>query len=166
MSESQHLSASLTRLYFGSKVGVFASFETATNNLTSSQAAHIPAEKFNSVWAITNHVWYWQEALRLLLIGETYTHTALGAPDDSGWIPVTNPNDESAWQFTRERALNVNKELSAVIEKYSNAELEEIIPAWGGERHRVIQSIIAHNSYHTAEIICVRHMQGLWLEST
>jgi hypothetical protein len=27
-------------------------------------------------------------------------------------------------------------------------------------------SILAHNSYHTAEILTVRHMQGWWLEAT
>jgi hypothetical protein len=26
--------------------------------------------------------------------------------------------------------------------------------------------IFAHNSYHTAEIITVRNMQGFWMEST
>lgn len=166
MSEASHLAQSLKRLYWGNKVGVFASFETATNGLTARQAVHIPAEKFNSVAGIVNHVWYWQEALRLLLLGQGYNHTALGALDDSGWLPANPPDDEVAWQISRQRALDVNLALVEVVEKLSDSELEEKLELWGGEKHRAIQSIIAHNSYHTSEIICVRHMQGLWLEST
>lgn len=166
MSEAQHLAKSLKRLFHGNAVGVFAPFEAATDGLSAAQAANVPAEKFNSVWAIVNHVWYWQEALRLLLVGESYSHDALGAPDDGGWVPAGSSTDDSAWLAARQRALEVNLALFDVVEKLSDTQLEEKLEAWGGEKHRGIQSIIAHNSYHTAEIICVRHMQGLWLENT
>lgn len=166
MSEAQHLAQSLKRMYFGNQVDVFAPFEVATDGLTAAQAANIPAEKFNSVWAIVNHVWFWQEALHLLLVGQTYSCEALGAPDDSGWPPVNNPSDDSAWHAARQRALDVNSTLADMIENLTDAQLEEKLEAWSGKKHRAIQNIIAHNSYHTAEIICVRHMQGLWLDST
>jgi len=33
-------------------------------------------------------------------------------------------------------------------------------------RAAAVLGILAHNSYHTAEIITVRHMQGWWLAET
>lgn len=166
MSEAKHLAQSLKRLYWGTNVGIFAPFEVATSGLTARAAVKIPAEKFNSVAGIVNHVWYWQEALRLLLLGKTYSHVELDAPDDSGWPPAGSADDEAVWQSMRQRALDVNLALVEVVEKLSDSELEEKLELWGGEKYRAIQGIIAHNSYHTSEIICVRHMQGLWLEST
>jgi hypothetical protein len=166
MSEAQHLAEALKRLYWGPALGVFASFETATDGLRARQSATVPTARFNSVWAIANHVWYWQEALHCLLLGQTYSHSALGAPDDSGWPPVDDPDDEAAWQADRQRALSVNTALANFVEQMPDRELESTLPLWAGAKHRGIQSIIAHNSYHTCEIISVRHMQGLWLERT
>jgi hypothetical protein len=166
MSEAQHLAEALKSLYHGPALGVFTSFETATDGLTARQAATVPADRFNSVWGVVNHVWFWQEALLCLLLGETYDHAALGAPDGSGWPPVIDPDDEAAWQTDRQRALRVNVALASFVEPMSDRELEELLPVWAGPKHRAIQSIIAHNSYHTCEIISVRHMQGFWLERT
>lgn len=166
MSEAQHLAEALKSLYWGPALGVFASFETVTNGLTARQAVAVPAARFNSVWAVVNHVWYWQEALHCLLLGQTYSHSALGAPDNSGWPPVNDPGDETAWQTDRQRALSVNQALADFVEHMSDRELDETLPIWAGAKHRAIQSVIAHNSYHTCEIISVRHMQGFWLERT
>jgi hypothetical protein len=166
MSESQHLAQSLNRLYFGNKVGAFAPFEAATDGLTARQAVAVPMPRFNSVAGIVNHVWFWQEALRLLLLGKTYTHEELGAPDESGWPPAGAPDDEKGWNQSRQRALDVNTALADLVAGLSQAEIESTLEAWGSPKHRAVQSIIAHNSYHTAEIITVRHMQGFWMEST
>jgi hypothetical protein len=166
MSESKHLAETLKRLYFGRSVGIFAPFEAATEGLTARQASAVPIPRFNSVAGIVNHVWFWQEALRLLLTGQPYSHTALGAPDESGWPPACDPDDDEGWIASRQRALDVNTALADLAAGLSNEELESTLEVWGAPKHRAVQGIIAHNSYHTAEIICVRHMQGLWLEST
>ncbi len=166
MSEAQHLSTSLKRLFFGSTVGVFAPFEVATDGLTAAQAAAVPAPRFNSVWGIVNHVWFWQESLLRLLRDQSADHTLLGAPDGSGWPPAGGPTDETAWQAARQRALEVNTNLAEFVAHLTDEELAQTLTSWNGPKHRAVQSIIAHNSYHTGEIICVRHMQGLWLENT
>lgn len=166
MSEAKHLAESLKRLYFGNSVGIFAPFEAVTLGLTARQAVAVPMPRFNSVAGVVNHVWFWQEVLRRLLLGQTYTHAELGAPDDSGWPPSGDPQDDAAWLASRQRALDVNTALADVVAGLSAEEIESTLTVWGSPKHRAIQSIIAHNSYHTSEIICVRHMQGLWLEST
>jgi hypothetical protein len=160
MSEAQHLAEALTRHFAGSTPGAFLPFEAATEGLTAAQAAAIPAPRFNSI----NHVWFWQEHLLRLLHNQPANHELLGAPDGSGWPPAGDPADEAAWQATRKRALEGNATLAAAVARLSEAELLEELKAWKSFKHRAIQSIITHNSYHTCEIITVRHLQGLWLE--
>jgi len=166
MSEAQHLSTSLIQLFTGSKVTAFASFETATDSLTAAQSAAVPAPRFNSVWGIVNHVWFWQESLLRLLRDQPASHHLLGAPDGSGWPPAGNPTDETAWRAARQRALEVNTDLAEFVAHLTDEELAQTLTDWGGPKHRAVQSIIAHNSYHTCEIISVRHMQGSWLANT
>jgi hypothetical protein len=165
MSEAQHLAEALTRHFAGSTpTGAFLPFEAATEGLTAAQAAAVPAPRFNSIWAIVNHVWFWQEVLMRLLQNQPASHELLGTPDGSGWAPAGDPVDEAAWQADRKRALEVNTSLAAVVARLSEAELVETLEAWRSPKHQAIQGIVAHNSYHTCEIISVRHMQGLWLE--
>ena len=166
MSEAQHLSQALNRYFTNPNVGVFASFATATDGLTAAQAAAVPLPRFNSVWAIVNHVWFWEESLLRLLRGQPADHKALGAPDESGWSSAGDPTDEAGWEAARARALATNAELAADIARLTPEELDGELEAWQTRKHRAIQAIIAHDSYHTCEIICVRHMQGLWLERT
>lgn len=166
MSEAQHLATALQNYFTSPRVGVFLSFAKATEGLTAEQAAAVPAPRLNSVWAIVNHVWFWQEATLKLLRGETYTAAELGAPDDSGWPPAGNPADQAAWEAARQRALEVNQELATFTASRTETELAQTISSWNVPGQRAVQSIIAHNSYHTAEIITVRHVQGLWLEKT
>lgn len=164
MSEAQHLAEFLTRHFAGFTPGAFLPFEAATEGLTAAQAAAIPAPRFNSVWAIVNHIWFWQEDLLRLLHNQPTGHELLGAPDESGWPTADEPDDEAAWQAARKRALESNATLAAAVARLSEAELVETLEPLTSPRYRAIQSIIEHNSYHTCEIISVRHMQGLWLE--
>jgi hypothetical protein len=165
MSEGAHLGAALTRLFDHPHVEAFATFNLATADLTATQAAHVPAERFNAIWAIVNHLWFWNEVPLRMLRGEPVTPEDLGAPDWGGWVPIGDPNDDAAWHAARERALAANAAFAAHVATLSNADMEREIPHWG-PIHGIVSAMIAHNSYHTCEIISVRHMQGLWLERT
>jgi hypothetical protein len=166
MSESTHLAKALERHFSNPRPAAFTNFVVVTDGLTAAQAAAVPAPRFNSVWGIVNHVWYWQESLLRLLRGETHTHSDLGAPDESGWPPAGNPADNSVWLEARERALAVNAALANFVSEMSAEELEQPLAVWGNAKSQAILSIIAHNSYHTCEIISVRHMQGFWVANT
>ncbi|NNJ11872.1 DinB family protein [Chloroflexales bacterium ZM16-3] len=166
MSEAQHLADSLTSYFNSDKLIAFAPFSVATNDLTAAQAAHVPAERFNSVWAIVNHVWFWNEVPLRMLRGEAVEPKDLGAEDWSGWPSIGDPADDAAWQTARQRCLEANAAFAAFVAEMDEAALErEVAPGWG-PAHGIIQGMIAHNSYHTNEVISVRHMQGLWLERT
>lgn len=166
MSEAQHLAKSLTVYFNGNELIAFLPFNMASDGLSATQAAHVPAERFNSIWAIVNHVWFWNEVPLRMLRGEAVDPADLGAADWSGWPPIGDPADDAAWQAARQRCLDANAAFAAFVATMDDAALaREVAPGWG-PAHGIIQGMISHNSYHTSELICVRHMQGLWLERT
>jgi len=164
MSEAKHLAEALTGFFGPAQNGWFASFTTAVAGLTAQQAAWVPGRGFNSVWGLVDHVWFWQQFLLPVLHGVTEDQQPLRREDD--WAPVADPTDEAAWQAACQRAVAVNAELASYVGGLSDEELAQPYAPGKRQRQKVIQGIIAHNSYHTCEIISVRHMQGLWLEGT
>src|SRR5579859_2511295 len=161
MSEARHMAEALEVLFTSSAHGWFSPFVTATEGLTAAQAATVPAERFNSVWAVVNHVSYWQEAtlrqLQQLPADES-------GDDGSGWPPAGEAGDEAGWRRDRTRAIEANGALARYVAGLTDDELNSAIgegDEWNTRRH-VVYSMIAHNSYHTCEITTIRHMQG-WL---
>ena len=130
--------------------------------LSAAQAAAVPAPRSHSIWAVVNHVRFWQEATLLRLRGEPVDRQALGAQD--GWPPAGDPADEVGWQAACTRALAVNAALAGAVAELSEDELADPIAPGRASRWQAIHGLIGHNSYHTSEIVRLRHMQGLWLE--
>jgi hypothetical protein len=60
MSEAQHLADALEGLFANPEHGWFTPCSVAVTGLTAAQAASVPAPRFNSVWAVVNHVRFWQ----------------------------------------------------------------------------------------------------------
>lgn len=162
MSESQHLAEAVESFYFNPKNGWFASLNEAVAGLTAEQAARVPAEGFNSIWAVVNHVRYWQEYMLLLLKGVSVDlKTWSNGPD---WAALPSPASQADWQTALERAAAVNREMTALVGQMSEADLNAPVAPGKPARWQIIQGVIAHTSYHTCEIISIRHMQGLWLK--
>lgn len=167
MSTTNHAAEALELLFASDTPGWFSPFSAATDGLAAAQAARVPMERFNSVWAVVNHVRYWQEAALLQLQQLPVDSAELGSEDGSGWPPVGSSTDEAAWQEARARALRANAALASYVASLSEAELDQPISdgdAWQTRRH-LVYSMIAHNSYHTCEITSIRHMQGLWFDA-
>lgn len=167
MSKTNHSAEALELLFTSTTPGWFTPFVIATDGLTASQAATVPAPHFNSVWAVVNHVRYWQEAALLQLQQLPVDSSALSSDDGSGWPPVGDPADEFTWQEARKRALEANASLARYVATLTDAALDQPITdgnEWHTRRH-LVYSMIAHNSYHTCEITTIRHMQGWWFDA-
>ena len=162
MSEAQRLADQLTR-YFVKNTGVFLSFSDATDDLTAAQALHVPQEKFNSVWGVVNHVCYWIEFSLLTIQGsQAQPETPGGAT--GGWHTPESA-DDAAWQTLRARTISLNTQLGEALAALNDEQLHTSVGRWNQTPYEVVASIVAHNSYHTCEIISLRHMQGLWLKA-
>ena len=166
MPEGEELAAQLLNLFSMPGVRAHLPFAPATLGLTAAQAAGAPGPRFNSIWAITNHVMFWQDTLLRLLQGRPADWRELGATDPNGWVPAGDPADDAAWVAARNRALAVNAQLAEHVSGLDTAALDAPLEAWGQSVRRSVLGIFAHNSYHIAEIITVRHMQSWWLPET
>jgi len=159
MTEAYHLADALEGLLANAENGWFTSMTVAIAGLTAEQAAMVPAPRFNSIWAVVNHVRVCHDAVLRSLRGLPW------ATEDD-WPPPGDPADEPAWQAAYERAIASNKELAAFIAGLADDALDQPLAPGEARRYQFIHGLIAHNGYHTCEIISIRHMLGLWLEQT
>lgn len=165
MSAIQQLASAVEAHFSNPEAAAFAHFVTVTDGLSVQQAAAVPAERFNSVWAVVNHTAFWQDFLRTALQGEELDLPAWGLTEvGPGWPPLGELS-EANWQAARQRALDVNHALSQAIANLRAEQLEQPLSGFFNViAQQAILSIYAHNSYHTAEITGIRHMQGLWVD--
>lgn len=163
MSEVQHLAHVVENHFSNPKASAFAHFVTVTEGLTAAQAAQAPAERFNSVWGVVNHVAFWQEVTRLGLLGQSIDLADWGLTEmGNGWPPLGEISDVN-WQVARQRALDSNRAFAQTIASLTDEQLHNDM-TWGGQIWQGILAIYSHNSYHTAEILSIRHMLGLWVD--
>lgn len=164
MSEAEHLGLGLSEAFNSANPVAFAPFGPATDGITAAQAAHTPGERLNSIWAVVNHLWFWNEVPLRMLRGQPVEPADLGASDWQGWPPIGEPADEAAWQAARERALAANAGFAAAVAELSPETLAANLAGWG-PAWAIVQGMFAHNSYHLGEIVTLRHLQGLWVEN-
>ena len=162
MSEAKHLATALTEYFSNPDNGAFADFSAATDGLTAAQAAAVPGERMNSVWAVVNHLWFWNEAPLRMLRNGSFEPAELGLTSWDTWGEMGDPNDEEAWKAARTRALESNAAFAAAVAELTPEQLAADMASWG-PAHAVIQGMQAHNAYHTGEIITLRHIQQLWV---
>lgn len=161
MSEAEHLAEALTSILLEEENGWFVPPLQALEGLSAQQASQTPGEKFNSPWAVLRHVIYWMEFIICRLRGDD-PRSKLG----EDWLPIADPVDEVALAADKARLATVARELADMVCTWSEAQLEESFTKSGHNRRQVVQGVIAHNSYHTNEIISMRHMLGYWLDQT
>lgn len=164
MSEGNHLADAMVELLTNPEGGWFTPVIVAIQGLSAEQAAQVPAERFNSAWGVVNHMSYWLEYLLLRFRGEPVEKLKEQGRED--WKPIEKPYTEEAWKADCDRLFAVNKELAELVKGLSDKELDESYAEGKAKRCQVIQGIIAHNCYHTNEVISIRHMLGYWLERT
>lgn len=164
MSEANHLSTGLIEAFNSAKPSAFAPFGAATDGLSAAQAAHVPGERLNSIWAVVNHIWFWNEVPLRMIRGEKVEPADLGASDWNGWPTIGDPSDDAAWQAARQRCLEANAAFAAAVAELSPEAIAGDLAGWG-PAWAVIQGMYAHNSYHIGEIVTLRHLQGLWIDS-
>ena len=165
MSNLNHLANVIEQHFADSTASSFAHFVLVSDGLTGEQAAYVPRERFNSIWAITNHMAFWMDNTRAAFLDEDVDLTAWTMDEiGNGWPPLGDITDD-AWQAARQRAMEICRSFAAVIRTLDVAILEQPQQRLlGGTPHQAILAIYGHNCYHTAELLTVRHLQGLWVD--
>lgn len=160
MSEGQHLADTVVAFFAYANHGTLTPFTDAVAGLTAVQAATDPGHGLHSVWATVSHVRFWHEVTLRQLRGLPVDYGAVGPPND--WPPPADPPDEEAWRGEVDRTVALNQEVAQIVEGLGDQELEEAVVAGYVTRWQIVQSLIAHNAYHTCGIIAARRVLGLW----
>lgn len=164
MAEANHLSDALEGLFVTPETLWFATYPAIVEGLTAGQAASAPGPRFNSVWAITNHLCLCQRYALALLRGDPADPAVFFA--EGAWPPVKDPVDEQGWQQAKTNLLAANHALAECVAGLTETALGEEVASGQLKRYPYILGHLAHNSYHLCEMISTRHMLGLWLEKT
>ena len=162
MSEAEHLADALRGLFSNPQHGWFTPISVSIQGINAQQAATTPRERFNSVWAIVNHLRFWQDFVRLRLQGQEVDREALGA--ENGWPAIPRSITQQEWEKSYEQVLRANEELADLVATLSDHDLARPYAEGRALRSQLVHGVISHNCYHSCEIVSVRHMLGLWLE--
>ena len=132
-------------------------FAAATAGLTGQQAATIPAEGLNSVWAVVHHITWLQSHFMKALQNEPPGPVSAVWPSP-GEIEVSDEN----WESARQMALDLNRQLAQKIANLTDEQFAEGLSNWSNiMTFEAIVTLYGHINYHTAEIVTIRHIQGL-----
>ena len=164
MYQSEALADALHDLFANPEAGWFTRISVAVQGLTVEQAAQVPADRFNSVWGVVNHVCFWQEFMLNRMQGLSVNR--MSSNIHHGWPPIPDHPTQADWEASLSRMFAANCMLADFVKTLGDETLHRPVAAGKPSPYQVIQGVIAHNSYHTCEVISIRHMLGLWLERT
>jgi uncharacterized damage-inducible protein DinB len=121
------------------------SLQRALADLGNEEARWQPGPGQHSIWDHVNHLAVWKEELASVLDGrprraELYRELAPGWPPPAGSWPTALASLETA-----------HEHLVAATARLTEA-----------KHARQVQAAIAHDSYHLAQIVLIRRLQGTW----
>jgi uncharacterized damage-inducible protein DinB len=133
----------------------------ALEGLSAEQAAWKPqGQKTRSIWEIVSHVTFWKDALRQRLEGGPWADTS--EHEEKGWPPVREIS-EKAWANTLEELKRSHEALVQAVSKLKDEQLEKPFPDEEEPIGEHLFGLIAHDGYHTGQILAMRQLQGIGL---
>lgn len=113
-----------------------------------------------SIWQLTDHIRIAQ--LDMLEFSKDGNHVSPKWPDEY-WSKDAAPKSQAEWDDCLKQ---IRHDLEAFIELLESKDLFERIPHGSGQTIlREALQIADHNAYHTAEIIVIRRLLGIWKSS-
>ncbi|TVX95318.1 DinB family protein [Cohnella terricola] len=128
------------------------------SGITKEQALWKPqGEPANSIWENVSHLIFYKERFLKRLTGEETEYPTGITNDDT--FSIGGATDEE-WERTLSRLKEVHLGIRAKLEEMEEERLDEKIPQtpigiW-------MTDLVAHDAYHTGQIILLRKLQGSW----
>jgi uncharacterized damage-inducible protein DinB len=150
MSETRHLRATLHSVYRG-PAWHGPSISENLEGVGAGQAASHPVDGVHSIWEIVHHVIAWEREVVLCLAGKP--HVTMQGEDD--WPPVKDTSEE-AWEKTVADLRAAHSALAEAVKRFSEDDLEAIVPGRDFPWHVVLHGIIHHGIYHSGQIAILK----------
>lgn len=140
--------------------GWFVALKNAIHGITAEQAAWKPDGADNSIWQISSHLNYYNNAYLERFRGVDYQYDK---PDNDATFEQAESPSEESWKAEVERFDKIMSEFRDLISKADDAKLDELAPpareySWSV----IISNINAHNAHHGGQIVLLRKLQGSW----
>jgi len=129
----------------------------ALEGLTAKQAVWKPPKKgAHSIWEIVNHATYWKDFLVQRLDGKTTKFS-----DEESW--VVEETNEEAWTKAVMRLKSRHTTLMKRLRAQAKLDFDKPFPGTKSKTGEMLFGVLAHDLYHTGQILVLRQMQGIGL---
>lgn len=136
----------------------FVPLTQALQGLSAEQAAWKPNAGVHSIWALVNHLTFWNDHELRRLRGDNDPADAID--NDSTFEPGNG--DESAWQQALVALHTVDADLRAVVAAMADADLDQVRGLNGTPWDESLGDLVMHDAHHTGQILYIRKLQGSW----
>ncbi|MDF2680916.1 MAG: hypothetical protein K0R47_2106 [Brevibacillus sp.] len=113
----------------------------ALAGVTAAQASWRPVgEAANTIWENVSHLLYFKERLLHRLLGTEFPLSA--DSNDDTFAPSGGPDDEEAWQATKQRMESVHRQIREKLASLSEEELlasKTLLPVTNNQRPFTVQ---------------------------
>ncbi len=138
--------------------GWFVALKNAVKNLTAEQANWKTANFDNSIWEITAHLNFYNEAYLKRFKGIDYVYPTRDNDETFSSAAAT-----SDWRAEVERFDRIMSEWRTLLESAESSKFDEAVSAtnqsaWGS----LLAHVNAHNAHHGGQIVVLRKLQGSW----
>jgi uncharacterized damage-inducible protein DinB len=132
-------------------------------DLTAESAARLHPGFDHSIWQQVFHMNYWMDYEIQRIRGQRPSY-----PDHAVESWPSAPADEAKWKQAVDRLRDLIGQFARLAEADLATLQREVEPAEPSEKersssvHAVLWQMVAHNSYHTGQIVQLRRALGLW----
>ncbi len=153
--QTQILIDELKKLLYGG--GAHVGFKDAVEGLPFDALGEKPHGLPYSIWQLVSHIKIAQ--WDMLEFSKDGSHQSPKWPDHY-WPTETAPLSEQEWDETLKA---IDEDLQSFITLLDTADIFEAIQHGDGQSVlREALQIADHNAYHTAEIVVIRRLLGIW----
>ncbi len=151
MTETDRILEQLNRAFY-KEAWHGPAFLEILNGVTAKQASKHSLAEVHSIWEIVLHTKTWIEAVRIRCVGKEFN-----VSDEQDWPKVTVFSDD-AWQQTLADLNDEHKKLEDVIASMRSSDLNKNAAGSSLPNSSMLDSIIHHNIYHTAQIALLKKL--------
>ena len=121
-------------------------------DVSAEQAASRPLAGAHGIWEIVLHVAAWQGfATRAVEGGAMPVDLA----DEGNWPPVADASEE-AWRAAVEGVGRAGRRLRNALRKFSDEDLERIVPGREYNFYFLLHGVVQHGLYHAGQIALLK----------
>ena len=138
--------------------GWFVAVKNAVKDLTAEQANWKTANLDNSIWEITAHLNFYNEAYLKRFKGIEYVY-----PTNDNDETFSSAKTDADWQAEVEKFDSIMSEWRTLIETASDGKFTQAVSATNQSKwSSLLAHVNAHNAHHGGQIVVVRKLQGSW----